>query len=528
MQDSSWQSLLLQPSVTQLEQMFEFSTHLVFIYNRDLKKLVFVNNRVTERLGYTLGDMQQMGESLKNLIDHPNRDEYLKDIFSRCEVLKIGENVEFLSKVFHKNGGIRTFRNRSMVLVRDTAEGSHLIMNVAEDITETLEREAELLKKQYQLNEAEAIFKCGTWEWQVNRKGIEWSEGVFKIMGLVPEDYKDKTISRWFYESFVAPEDAKRVIDYTAQVLAEHRPSYEIDHRIINAEGMVKYVTLRGHIYYDDQGKVQRIMGMLADRTEIITYQNELERRLTALNKSNRDLEQFAYVASHDLQEPLRKIIAFGERLVKKYKEQLGTEGQFFVDRMTGAAQRMHALIEDLLTYSRASRQPDAYVPVNINEVVKNVLEDLEVKVQEKKASVTIAELPTLEAQSVQMHQLFLNLIENALKFTKPGIRPEIAISVRKIVAYEASTLEQLNPNENYFEFIISDNGIGFETEYAERIFTIFQRLHGRAEYVGTGLGLAICRKIVESHHGFIEARAKPGEGAKFIFYLPVTQPNTP
>jgi light-regulated signal transduction histidine kinase (bacteriophytochrome) len=228
------------------------------------------------------------------------------------------------------------------------------------------------------------------------------------------------------------------------------------------------------------------------------------------------------------LQEPLRKIIAFGERLAKKYKEQLGSEGQFFVDRMTGAAQRMHALIEDLLAYSRASRQTESYASVNLNEVVKNVLEDLEVKIQEKKASITIDDLPAVEAQSVQMHQLFLNLIENALKFTKPGTTPKIAIQVRKIVPYEAPTVGRINPKENYFEFIISDNGIGFEAEYAERIFTIFQRLHGRAEYAGTGLGLAICRKIVEAHHGFIEAQGKPGEGAKFIFYLLVTQPNTP
>jgi PAS domain S-box-containing protein len=528
MQDSSWKSLLLHPSATQLEQMFEFSAHLVFIYNWDLKKLIFANGRVTEKLGYTLEDIQQMEGSILTLIEHPNKEEFSEEVRTKYESLEVGKNVEFSSKVFHKNGSIRTLRNRSILLAQDSPEASRLIMNVAEDITDTLEQEADLLKKQFQLNEAEAIFKCGTWEWQANRKGIEWSEGVFKIMGLSSEDYKDKTISRWFYESFIAPEDAKQFADYTLQVLDEHRPSYEIEHRIINAEGNVKYVTLRGHIYYDDQGKVQRIMGMLADRTEIITYQNELECRLTALNKSNRDLEQFAYVASHDLQEPLRKIIAFGERLAKKYKDQLGSEGQFFVDRMTGAAQRMHALIEDLLAYSRASRQTESYASVNLNELVKNVLEDLEVKIQEKKASVTLDELPAVEAQSVQMHQLFLNLIENALKFTKPGTTPKIAIQVRKTAPYEAPVIGQLNPNENYFEFIISDNGIGFEAEYAERIFTIFQRLHGRAEYAGTGLGLAICRKIVESHHGFIEAQGKPGEGAKFIFYLPVTQPNIP
>ena len=132
MQDSSWQSLFLQPSVVQLEQIFEFSTHLVFIYNWDLKKLIFVNNRVTEKLGYSLQDMQEMGESLNMLIEHPNKEEFLKDIFHRYEALKVGENVEFLSEIYHKNGGIRTFRNRSMVLVRDTPESSRLIMNVAE------------------------------------------------------------------------------------------------------------------------------------------------------------------------------------------------------------------------------------------------------------------------------------------------------------------------------------------------------------------------------------------------------------
>lgn len=528
MQDSSWKSLFLSPSVVQLEQIFEFSPHLVFIYNRDLKKLIFVNSRVTEKLGYTLEDIQQMQESILTPIEHPDKEGFLEEIRTKYESLEVGKNVEFSGKVLHKDGSIRTLHNRSMLLACDSSEASRLIMNIAEDVTETLEREADLLKKQYQLNEAEAIFKCGTWEWQVNKQGIEWSDGVFKIMGMSPGDYRDKLISRQFYQSFIAPEDAKRVTDYTIQVLAERRPSYEIEHRIINAEGRVKYVTLRGHVYYDQRGKVQRIMGMLADRTEIITYQNELERRLTALNKSNRDLEQFAYVASHDLQEPLRKIIAFGERLAKKYKEQLGTEGQFFVDRMTGAAQRMHALIEDLLAYSRASRQTESYVSVNLNEVVKNVLEDLEVKIQEKKASIIIDDLPAVECQSVQMHQLFLNLIENALKFTKPGSTPKIVIQVRKIVPYEVPSIGQLNPKENYFEFIISDNGIGFEAEYAERIFTIFQRLHGRAEYAGTGLGLAICRKIVEAHHGFIEAQGKPGEGAKFIFYLPVTQPNIP
>ncbi|MFN8344631.1 MAG: PAS domain-containing protein [Spirosomataceae bacterium] len=527
MQDASGKPLSFHPSGTQMEQMFEFSPHLIYLYSPELKKIVFINKRVTEKLGYTLADIQEMGTSLINLIEHPDKTELVERLKARYEALQAGENAEFSYKIIHKNGGIRTLHNRSMRLLRNSAQDSPLIMSIAEDITENLDREADLLKKQYQLNEAEAIFKCGTWEWQLTNRGLECSEGVFNILGLSSEEYSSKVITRKFYENFIAPEDVKRVINYTIQVLTERRSSYEIDHRLIDAGGTVKYVTLRGQIYYNEQGKLQRIMGMIADRTEIITYQNELERRLTALNKSNRDLEQFAYIASHDLQEPLRKIIAFGERLDKKYKDQLGTEGRFFVDRMTTAAQRMHVLIEDLLTYSRASRQTDVFGAVNLNEVVRNVIEDLEVKIQDKKAVITVADLPSLEAQPVQMHQLFLNLIENALKFTKLNAIPEIAIRVRKIAAYEATAVEQLNPKENYFEFIISDNGIGFEPEYAERIFTIFQRLHGRAEYAGTGLGLAICRKIVETHHGLIEARGELGKGAEFIFYLPVNQPRT-
>ena len=211
----------------------------------------------------------------------------------------------------------------------------------------------------------------------------------------------------------------------------------------------------------------------------------------------------------------------------KKYKEQLGTEGQFFVDRMTNAAYRMNGLIEDLLTYSRVSRQTESLTFISLEEVVKNVIEDLEVKIQDKNATISIDKLPTIEARPVQMHQLFLNLIENALKFTQPSVAPVVTVKARKANIQEIKGIMQINPHETYYRVSVSDNGIGFEPEYAERIFTIFQRLHGRSEYEGTGLGLAICRKIVESNHGYIEAHGKVGGGAEFIFYLPLRQHET-
>jgi len=508
----------------EVERLFQISPDLVYIIDVHLRKMVFISNRVQAILGYTCDDIQQMGGSLISVLVHPDLNRFVAEIYQRFAALKEGETAKFTFEIRHKNGGIRSIRSRATVLTYDEDGKNRLIMNVAEDVTEALAHEMDLQKKQYQINETEVIFKCGSWEWQKNEKGIRWSEGLFKLMGLAPEAYPDKCVTKAFFDSFIVPEDLARVQNYSKTVVAEKSDTFQIEHRIIDAAGNLKYLTLRARCQYGEDGQLERVIGVAADRTEIETYQKELERRLVALKKSNQDLEQFAYVASHDLQEPLRKIIAFGERLDKKYKEQLGTEGQFFVERMTNAAYRMNGLIEDLLTYSRVSRQTESLTFISLEEVVKNVIEDLEVKIQDKNATIIIDKLPTIEARPVQMHQLFLNLIENALKFTQPSVAPVVAVKARKANIQEIKGIMQLNPHETYYRVSVSDNGIGFEPEYAERIFAIFQRLHGRSEYEGTGLGLAICRKIVESNHGYIEAHGNVGVGAEFIFYLPHRQ----
>lgn len=512
----------------QVERLFQISPDLVYIIDLKLRQMVFISSRVKEMLGYSYDDIRQMGGSLVSALVHADLNRFLEEMYQRFVGLQEGENIEFTFDIRHRDGSVRTIRSRAALLAPDEEGKNYLIMNMAEDVTKTLVHELDLQKKQYQIHETEVIFKCGSWEWQDDGQGIRWSEGLFRLMALSPEDFPDKCVTRSFFESFIVPEDLVRVQNYSRQVILEKRDTFQIDHRVIDAGGALKYLTLRARCYYDENGKLARVVGVAADRTEIETYQKELERRLVALKKSNQDLEQFAYVASHDLQEPLRKIIAFGERLDKKYKEQLGTEGQFFVERMTNAAYRMNGLIEDLLTYSRVSRQRESNALISLEAVVKNVMEDLEVKIQDKNATIVVEKLPAIEAQPVQMHQLFLNLIENALKFTKPSVPPIVEVKARKVSVQEIKGIVQLNPHEIYYRISISDNGIGFEPEYAERIFTIFQRLHGRSEYEGTGLGLAICRKIVETHHGYIEAHGKVGEGAEFIFYLPHRQYETP
>ncbi len=231
------------------------------------------------------------------------------------------------------------------------------------------------------------------------------------------------------------------------------------------------------------------------------------------LARSNQELQDFAYVASHDLQEPLRKIQAFGDRLQTKYSQALGEKGQDYLRRMNNASQRMQTLIQDLLMFSRVTTKAQPFTAVNLNTVVQNVCSDLEMRIEQTQGQIEIDELGTIEADPLQMRQMFQNLIGNALKFHRPDVPPKVKV--------DQSVQDPANP---FIRLQIADNGIGFEPKYLDRIFIPFQRLHGRSEYEGTGIGLAICRKIVERHGGQITANSRPGEGTVFTVTLPKQQ----
>jgi PAS domain S-box-containing protein len=226
------------------------------------------------------------------------------------------------------------------------------------------------------------------------------------------------------------------------------------------------------------------------------------------LQQSNRELEDFAYVASHDLQEPLRKIQAFGDRLKVKYAETLVGDGIDYLDRMQKAAGRMQALINDLLVFSRITTKAQPFAAVDLEEIAHEVVHDLEVRIHQANGEVIVGALPAIDADALQMRQLLQNLVGNGLKFHRPDLPPRVEISGKVF--------------NNTAEITVSDNGIGFDEKYADRIFTMFERLHGRAAYEGTGIGLAICRKIAHRHGGEIRANSVPGAGARFVVTLPV------
>jgi light-regulated signal transduction histidine kinase (bacteriophytochrome) len=239
----------------------------------------------------------------------------------------------------------------------------------------------------------------------------------------------------------------------------------------------------------------------------------QLKQHSAELERSNKELQDFAYIASHDLQEPLRKIQAFSDRLQRRYSNSLDERGIDYLVRLRDAASRMQNLIVDLLAFSRITTKAEPLYLVDLNKVVTYVLLDLEVRRLETNAEIHLDILPTLPADETQMRQLFQNLLSNALKFTIPGQHPIIHIG--------CETISDNGVPQKYI-ITVADNGIGFEEKYLDRIFGVFQRLHSRQEYDGTGVGLALCQKIVTRHQGTITAQSQLGKGTTFIITLPV------
>ena len=270
-------------------------------------------------------------------------------------------------------------------------------------------------------------------------------------------------------------------------------------------------------LYY----QIEKANSELEDKVEERTL--ALQQYSDELQRSNRELEEFAFVASHDLQEPLRKIRAFGDRLLKKYTAELGDSGADYIRRMHAASERMSHLIDDLLSFSRVTTQQKPFELVDLNSVMEGVIEDLEYGIEDTGASIEFGELPEIDADQSQMSQVFMNLIGNSLKFRREGVVPVIRIHSENVADEDALDDEGAEPRD-WLRLVFSDNGIGFDTQYNDRVFNLFQRLHGRDEYAGTGIGLALCRKIVERHGGTIVAESEVGVGTQFIITLPKTQ----
>jgi len=344
---------------------------------------------------------------------------------------------------------------------------------------------------------------------EVDRDGIVLcvNQAECELFGFRPEEMIGQPI--W---DFMAAEDREKTKAGLLQRIADEQPLVPLEREYKRRDGSSVVMELHQKRIRDAAGRATGLRTFLLDITQRKCAEQTLHEQADKLARSNAELEQFAYVASHDLQEPLRKIQAFGDRLKGKYESTLGPEGIDYLTRMQNAAARMQILIQDLLSLSRVASHAKPFAAVDLGDVAAVVISDLEVRITERNGRVEASGLPVVFGDRGQLAQLLQNLIGNGLKFQKPGENPLVKVSSEAVTLPDGAA---------GWRITVEDNGIGFDEKYRDRIFQIFQRLHGRNEYEGTGIGLAICRKIVERHGGVIAAHSSPGAGAKFVITLP-------
>jgi PAS domain S-box-containing protein len=372
-------------------------------------------------------------------------------------------------------------------------------------------------KNELSLKEAQEISHIGSWEWNMRTNSITWSDELCRIYGLPT----DTTVTFDKIVDFVHPEDYQMVKERIAHVVSERTP-VDFNYKIVLPEGVIKHLNAKLQIADDKFSGYPRLFGTVQDVTMQVETETSLQQKNVQLKQSNANLEEFVFVASHDLKEPIRKIITFSELISSGEKDTLSEKSQSYFERITKAAQRMQVMIDDLLALSVIS-QNNVFESYSLQILLEEVLQDLDLKIKEKHAVINCEKLPAILINPKQFRQLFLNLLNNSLKFAKADTQPVINIKSRMLTQKEVEQLSLIK-GDNYLMLVFEDNGIGFDNAYADKIFQMFQRLHGKVDYEGTGIGLAVCKKVVENHKGIIYAHGDPGQGASFTIIIPVVK----
>ncbi|HEV7333069.1 MAG TPA: PAS domain-containing protein [Flavisolibacter sp.] len=414
------------------------------------------------------------------------------------------------------------------------------LMAVSLDVTEQVTARRKIEESSEELQLAIEVANLGTFRLDIARNQAAYSPRIMEWFG-----FSEQGVSLDVFASYIHPEDRSQLLHALEESYrSEEKSQHDVVYRVVHPEsGVMRYLHSFGRTYFMQDGKPYLLVGMIQDVTAQILWQQrqkenetELQKRVSErtielenlnqeLKRTNANLEEFAYAASHDMKEPIRKIHLFADRLKQELAEKLTPEQQHLFSRVENAAKRMGLLIEDLLTYSHVSKGVSHREIVDLNTKVQNVLEDLEVEIDEKKAEITIGALPTIYGHKRQLQQLFQNLIGNALKYSKPDVLPQITITAKLVYGSDTSLHMTADAARQQYHLLeVKDNGIGFEQVDAERIFNVFTRLHGNAEYKGTGVGLSIAKKVMENHQGFIWAESQPGVGTSFKMLFPVTE----
>jgi PAS domain S-box-containing protein len=508
-----------------------------------------------------IGEENQFGDN--SFLVHIHPEDQVRCLETWHEVVKTGKpyEIEYRFKVKHPAEGYRWFLVRARPIKNDrgqiikwygTCTDIDEVKTIHLDLeNRVVERTHEISHKNNALEETTHELKEINQQLERRNEELRQSEERYLRMTNEVEDYaiillsKDGYIENW-------NKGAEKIKGYAAdEIIGKHfRLFYtHADQQHGLAEKLIEEASLNGKSTYeglrvrkdgstfwastvitalhDDKNDIIGFSKVTRDLTkqklvedQLKMYAEQLEQKNRELERSNSELSSFSYVASHDLQEPLRKIQAFGNLIQARDVANLSDTSKDYFDRMVKAAMRMQNLIDSLLEFSRTTTARKNFEATDLNVLLDEVKKELAHRIEEKKAEIKSAHLPTLTIIPFQFRQLLSNLISNSLKYSRAGVTPVIEISATYIKARELKEKAAIS-GKDYFRFKVTDNGIGFEQEYAEKIFELFQRLHGRNEYSGSGIGLAICKKIVENHHGFMRAESEPGKGAVFYFFIP-------
>jgi PAS domain S-box-containing protein len=517
----------LRENQTFIRKITDATPSIIASYNVHTGKYVFISEGLEKLLGYDTNAVMEKGVDFFVEIVHP--DDLLQMMQKNSAALERANAdpdrndlvEEFTYRIKHKNGYYRWFHTYGTIFDRNSAGKVEHILNISLDVTEQIEATQKIKEQEHFIQQIADASPTILYLYDVENQSIVYiNREIFFVLGYLPDEvinWKDRLTEKLYHPDDYGLLPARKESNKNFQQ-ADSMMQYEC--RMKNNEGEWRWLLVREIVFKtDEQGNITQILGAALD----INRRKEMERTILQntllLEQSNASLEEFAYVASHDLKEPLRKISTFGDRLVATQSDNLSSDGKIYLQKIVDASQRMQTMISDLLSISMISNNT-SFETCSLQKILEETLQTLEYKIEQQNAIIKSDPLPEAKIIPAQFRQLFQNLLSNSLKFIRPGVQPVITIS-HTVLKADHAIHYQLAPANQYHKLEFRDNGIGFENEYAGKIFAIFQRLHGRSEYEGSGIGLAICKKIVEHHGGIMHANGVPDEGATFTIILP-------